>query len=247
MEILPYVLIIIVGLVSGVLSGIGGGGGSMLMIPLYVFLGLPAQNAVATMKFTGLGVIIGSLTAFRKTGHVRKEIVKAMIPVAIIIGLIAPLVFTVVASDTFQIILGILMLLLLPMLFLKKMKIDKPKKKHKAVGYSLFTGILFLQGVFGSGTGSLALFVLQGLFGLSKIEAMATRRAVVAVMGPIALVGVLIGGFVTIGYGIAGLVSMLVGTHIGTRITLKRGDTFITIAMAATIAVASVLMIFGAK
>ena len=245
MEILPYVLIVIVGLISGILSGLGGGGGSMLMIPLYIFLGLPAQNAVATMKLTGLGVTIGSLTAFRKKGHFRKDIVKVMAPIAVVIGLVTPIVFGAFEGRTFQVILAVVMLLLLPMLFLKKLSIKKPSRKHKLLGYSLYTIVLFIQGLFSSGTGGLATFVLQGLFGLSKAEAIATRRLVLAAMGPVALVALLISGFVSLLYGLVGLLGMLVGSHIGTKFALKKGETFISIAMAITIAAASVLMIIG--
>lgn len=62
MEIVPYILIAIVGFVSGIISGIGGGGGAMLMIPAFIFTGLPPQMAVATAKMSGLGgVLAGSL------------------------------------------------------------------------------------------------------------------------------------------------------------------------------------------
>ena len=55
METLPYIFIAIVGLLSGIVSGMSGGGGAMLMIPAFIFSGLPPQVAVATAKFSGLG------------------------------------------------------------------------------------------------------------------------------------------------------------------------------------------------
>jgi len=81
MEISPYVLIAIVGLISGIVSGIGGGGGAMLMIPAFIFTGLPPQAAVATAKMSGIGGDFGGLIAFIKSGHIRKDILKIMIPI----------------------------------------------------------------------------------------------------------------------------------------------------------------------
>ena len=71
MEILPYIFIGIVGLLSGIMSGISGGGGATLMIPALIFTGLPPQVAVATAKMNGLGGDFGGLLTIIKSGHVR--------------------------------------------------------------------------------------------------------------------------------------------------------------------------------
>ena len=36
MEILPYIIIAIVGLIAGIFSGITGGGGAIIMIPAFI-------------------------------------------------------------------------------------------------------------------------------------------------------------------------------------------------------------------
>ena len=173
--------------------------------------------AVATAKMSGLGADFGGLSAFLKSGHIRKDIIKVMIPIAVVIGLITPLVFAVIESRSFQIALAVIMLAMLPTLFIKKKLLKPPTRKHRFAGYSLYTAVLFLQGIFSGGTGSLAVYVLTLLLGTSKIEAMATRRVVVAVMGPIAFVALLIAGFVNVGFGLAGLVTVFIGTRIGTK------------------------------
>ena len=68
-----------VGLISGVVSGIGGGGGATLMIPAFIFTGLPPQMAVATAKMSGLGSDFGGLSDLFKSGQIRKDIVRVMI------------------------------------------------------------------------------------------------------------------------------------------------------------------------
>ena len=156
MEILPYIFIAIVGFVSGIVSGISGGGGAMLMIPAFIFTGLPPQVAVATAKLSGLGGDFGGLSGFLKSGHIRKDIIKVMMPIAVIVGLITPLVFAAVESKGFQIALAVFMILMLPTLFIKKKMLKRPTHKHKSIGYFLYTCVLFLQGIFRGGVGSLA-------------------------------------------------------------------------------------------
>lgn len=246
MEILPYILIALVGLISGILSGMTGGGGALIMIPAFIFSGLPPQVAVATAKLSGLGGDFGGLAAFIKSGHIRKDVIKVMIPIAVIIGLIVPFVFAVVANQGFQIALAVFMILMLPTLFIKKKALKRPTRKHKLIGYFLYSAVLFLQGIFSGGVGSLAVYVLTLLFGASKVETMATRRAVVAVMSPITVIALLVSGFVSIGLGLTALVTQFIGTHIGSKIILKRGETFISIMMAIAILISSIVLIINA-
>lgn len=246
MEILPYIIIAIVGFVSGIVSGISGGGGAMLMIPAFIFTGLPPQVAVATAKLSGLGGDFGGLSGFLKSGHIRKDIVKVMIPIAIIVGLITPLVFAAVESKGFQIALAIFMILMLPTLFIKKKTLKRPTRKHKSLGYFLYTCVLFLQGIFSGGVGSLAVYILTLLFGTTKLETMATRRVIVAILSPISLIALFISGFLNIGLGIAGLIPAFIGTYIGTKIVLKRGEMFVSIVMTITILISSLILIVTA-
>lgn len=246
MEMIPYILIAIVGLVSGIISGMSGGGGTLLTIPALIFAGLPPQFAVATAKMGGLGDDFGGLRVFAKSGHIRKDIIKVMLPIAIIIGLITPLVFAATESRGFQIALAIFMILMLPTLFIKKKTLKRPTRKHKFIGYSLYTCVLFLQGIFSGGVGSLAVYVLTLLFGTSKVETMATRRAIVAVMSPIAVLALLISGFVNVGFGLAALVTAFIGSQIGAKIILKRGEKFVSAVMAITIFASSVMLLISA-
>lgn len=246
MEIVPYIIFAIVGLLSGLISGIGGGGGTLLSIPTLIFLGLPPQVAVATAKMGGIGDDLGGLKVFARSGHVRKDIIKVMIPIAIVIGIMTPLVFTAVSSKEFQIALSVFMLLMLPTLFIKKKNIKPRTRKHRLAGFSLYSLVLFLQGIFSGGVGSLAVYVLTLLFGTSKIETMATRRAVVAVMSPIAVIALFIGGFVDVGFGLAGIFTAFIGAQIGAKITLKRGETFVAIVMAVVISVSSTVLLVQA-
>lgn len=245
MDLLPIILLFVGGLVTGVLSGISGGGAGMLMIPLMIAVGLSPQQAVATGKMSALGSAFGGLSAFRKSGHIRKDILKVMIPIAIVIGLLTPLVLIALDSEIMQNAIGIILLLMVPTLFIRKKSVIAHGVKKRGLGYFLYSIILTLQSLFGSGVGSLSLFVMTLLFGTSKIEANATKRAVTAVMTPLTFIGLLVAGFVHITYGLAAVVGSFIGTHLGSKIAIKKGDEFVTYAMAFVVSVSGLLLLLN--
>ena len=234
------------GLVAGVLSGMSGGGGGMLMIPAFIAIGLPPQNAVATGKMNGLGATVGGLSVFARSGHIRRDIVKVMAPIAVVIGLALPFVFSKIDSEVFQRLIGFVILLLIPMLFLKKKAQEHHSKARKKIGYILYSGILAMQALFGSGVGSLANFILVLLFGTSRIEANATKRAITAVLIPITFTALLIGGYVNLVIGFVGMVSMFVGTHYGSKIAIAKGELFATYSLAFVASLSALFLIFSA-
>lgn len=215
----------------------------MLMVPLFIAVGLSPQQAVATGKMSGLGAAFGGLAAFYKSGHIRKDILKVMIPVAVIVGLLAPLVFINLDGEIMQTIIGVVLLCMVPTLFIRKRRLHVHTKKKKGLGYALYSFVLTMQALFGSGVGSLSLFVMTLLLGTSKIEASATKRAVTAILTPLTFVGLLVAGFVHVLYGIAAVTGSFIGTHLGSRIAIKKGDEFVTYAMAAVVTLSAVLLL----
>lgn len=216
--------------VTGIASGVSGGGAGLVMMPLAIAVGLPPQTAVGTMKMAGLGSAFGGLSVFAKSGHVRTDIVKIMAPIAIVIGLATPFIFKSIDAGVFQNILGVILLVMAPTLFIKKKNL-RPSRRKQGVGYALYSGILSLQALFGAGVGTLANFVLTLLLGTSKLEANATKRAVTAILAPLTFAGLLVTGFVSVPHGIALLCGSFAGTHLGSKIAIKKGEEFVTYAM----------------
>jgi uncharacterized membrane protein YfcA len=243
MDLLPIILLFVGGLVTGVLSGISGGGAGMLMIPLMIAVGLSPQQAVATGKMSALGSAFGGLSAFRKSGHIRRDIFKVMLPIAIIIGLLTPLIFIKLDSEVMQKAIGVILLLMVPTLFIRKKSTMIHGSKRRRLGYFLYSIVLTLQSLFGSGVGSLSLFVMTLLFGTSKIEANATKRAITAVITPLTFVGLFIAGFVHVIYGLAAITGSFIGTHFGSKIAIRKGDEFVTYAMAFVVSISAGILL----
>lgn len=230
--------------VTGILSGMSGGGAGLIMTPLAIAVGLPPQTAVGTMKMAGLGAAFGGLSVFAKSGYIRKDILKVMLPIAVGIGIATPFIFQLIDSVAFQKILGILLIILTPTLFIRKIAL-KPSRKRRGIGYALYSGILTLQALFGTGVGALANFVLTLLMGTTKLEANATKRAVTACLVPITFIGLLVTGFVSLPHGIVLLIAGFAGTHIGSKIAVNKGESFVTYAMATMAVISGIWLLFG--
>lgn len=233
------------GFVFGVLSGMSGGGAGLVLTPLAIAVGLPPQTAVGTMKMAALGAAFGGLSVFLKSGHIRRDILRVMIPVGVIIGLTAPFVFKLIEGEIFQKIIGVLVLLLVPTLFIKKTTTSTPSKRRRGLGFALYSLIMAIQALFSAGAGVLATFVLTLLFGTTKLEANATKRAVTAFIVPITFTGLLIAGYVSLPHGAVLLMAGFIGTHIGSKIALKKGEDFVTYATAIAAAVSGIWLLFG--
>lgn len=228
---LQVLILTVTGFFLGILSGIASGGVGAIMVPLAIAVGLPPQVAVGTLKMMGLGASFGGLSVFWKSGHVRKDILRVMVPIGITVGLMTPFIFQRIDSETFQTMLGIILVLMAPTLLIKKKGLHEPSRKRKGVGYFLYSIVLTLQALFGSGAGSLANFVLVLCFGTTKLEANATKRAVTAFLVPITFVGLLLTGYVSLVHGIPLMIASFIGTHIGSKIALRKGEEFVSYAM----------------
>ena len=48
-------------------------------------------------------------------------------------------------------------------------------------------------------------------------------------------------------YGIIGLVSVFIGTHLGSKIALKQSEDFVTVAMATVIFISGIALVVSAS
>jgi hypothetical protein len=122
-------------LISIVASFFGSliGGGTIISIPFLIMIGIPPQVAIATERFGELGQNITSFLKFLKS----KKIIWKYVPVLTIFSLISSLIGSNILINTnakiLNNIVGITILAILPLLFLKKelgikhINVSKPK------------------------------------------------------------------------------------------------------------------------
>ena len=237
------------GFVMAILSGIVGAGGGFVMTPLGIFLGLSPAQSVSTGKLSGLSVTIGSLFGMKSIhGRVSKARVIPVMVLAFIVGLLVPFVIKTMDSEVYQVTLGFILLLMIPVVIFKKVGIKPhhPKLWQKLAGGGLLTLALVLQGVFSGGLGTLVNIVLMGMLGMTAIEANLTKRWSQLILNTTIIFGVIGSGLIVWNVAAVGICSTFAGSYIGGKLAVNKGDTFIMRVMVALMFVSAIALIVGA-
>lgn len=239
------VLTFIMGVVSSILGGLGGGGGGAITVPYLIFIGLPPANAIATAKLGGIGAAAGAATAFKGKGLLQKHLLIPFMAIALVSSFVAAWLLPRIDPNLFEKIIGVTLLAMVPVMFLKKAALQ-PGERTKGwitVGFMLYIVFSFMQTLVGSGVGSLLVVVLMLLFGLTALQANATKRVAQAVQAVAMFVLMALQGFVVWTHGIAGLLGSTIGAYIGGRIAVKKGSQFVKMIMAVIMAVSGTLLL----
>jgi len=235
----------VAGFVMAVLSGMSGGGAGFIMTPLGILLGLTPAQAVSSGKLNGLAVTLGALGSLRSKQPVRKRLVATIVGLALAIGLVTPHVIRSLDSDAYRLIIGVLILLMIPVLIVKKVghTTRRPTTAQKGLGGVLLVVSLFLQGAFSSGMGTLVNLVLMGLLGQSANEANITKRYSQLVLNVTIVLGVLGSGLIVWPVVIAGLFGNVTGGYLGGHIATRKGDKFTADVLLVLTGMAAVFLI----
>ncbi len=202
----------------------------MITTPLGILLGLSPAQSIATGKFSGLSVTAGSLIGMRKSPQriSKKRVIPVML-LAFVCGLVASRIITSLDNDTYRLLIAVLLLLMIPVLFVKKIGISarQTSKLQKIIGGFLLSFALLLQGSFSTGLGTLVNLVLMGMFGMTATEASITKRWSALILNTTVIFGVIGSGLIAGNVVIVAMVSTFVGSYIGGKVAIRKGDAFI--------------------
>lgn len=229
-----------------IFSGMAGAGAGFIITPVTILLGLTPAQAVSTNKFNGIANAIGSLSGLRSyRGHISKRSIAVIMALAFAIGLISPLLIKSLESRWYQIILGIILLLMIPVMVYKHIGVSaaKPSRPRKVVGGVLLSISLFLQGAFSGGLGTLVNVVLMGLLGMTANEAHITKRWSQLILNVTIIFGVLGSGLIVWPVALTGVAGSLAGSSLGARIAVRRGDTFAVHVLIALMGLSALVLI----
>ena len=224
--------------------------GAIISTPLMVVLGLSPPQAIATAKFSGFGVSLGASTRFYKEKITDKRTVILFSIMGAVGALAGSLTLSHFSQHTefIQKLMGLVTLVLgVPLIYLRGagLKARPRSRQTKILGLFVLTLCVFLQVSVGAGIGSLQMFVLIGLFGMTALVANATRRAMQLTVATISLIVFMITGLVNYKYGVVGFITSLAGGYIGAHIAVKKGNKFIINLFAVISILLALQLILG--
>jgi len=245
-EIILLLLVSLIGLVTGFFDSIIGAGG-LISVPSLVFLGLPPQIAIATDRLGTIGQTFTALIKFWKA----KKIVWRYVPILAVISLAGSLIGANILLNVDQKILesvvGVLILILLPLIFLKKdlgVKQAKPSRSKNIVGLLIYFAIMIFAGFFGQGTGPMIFYALTFFLGLTMIEVLGTGIIPWFVLSISSVIIFALNGIIDYKIGIVLFITMSIGSYIGAHVAIKKGDLWVKRLFVLFVIISGIKLLF---
>lgn len=238
-------LTFVVAFITSIFSGMSGGGGGFFMVPYFIFIGLSPANAIATMKLSGTGTNFGSVAAFKGKGLVRKKLVVPFMAITFSCALLAAWLLPRIDAVLLEHLIGGLLIVMAPTLFIHRGAFQPGPRTTPwiVLGFIAYTFSTFLQTLVGTGMGTLIVLTLMFLFGLNALEASATKRVAGTVQTVVLLILLGLQGLVVWAYGIAGFCGSLIGSHIGARIAIRKGNQFVKAMLAVVMLTSGIALL----
>ncbi|MEX0287940.1 MAG: sulfite exporter TauE/SafE family protein [Flavobacteriaceae bacterium] len=244
-----YVLLVVVGFAVGFINTVAGGG-SLISLPVLIFLGLPPsvangtnrvavaiQNVMATAGFKSKGVSTYPFNTYLGISALLGAIIGAYIAVDI-------------KGETFNRILAIIMIIVV-LIIIFKPKIKLEEMQELITGKYLWLGIIafFFFGIYGgfinAGLGFIIILFLHYVNQMSLVRANATKVVVVLIYTLAALVVFVLNDKVIWEVGLILAVGNGTGAWLASRISVNKGDGFIkTFLVIMVVAMAIKLWFF---
>ncbi|MFD2568247.1 sulfite exporter TauE/SafE family protein [Pseudotenacibaculum haliotis] len=229
---LDYIFLIIVGLVAGAIN-ILAGGGSLLTLPMLIFLGVPPSIANGTNRIAIIIQNIFAVKGFQSKG-VSAFPFSIYLAASATVGAIFGAILAVhyVKDDIFNKILGVIMVLVV-IFMVSKRKSSTEELMERITGKYLWLGVIafFFVGLYGgfiqAGVGFIMLLALSSINRISLVKSNAIK-VFVALIYSIAAVAVFThGDAINWKYGLILSVGNATGGWIASRWSVNKGDELI--------------------
>lgn len=228
-EIITLVSVFFIGLLASIFGTLVGGG-SLLSIPFLIMIGLPPQVAIATERFGGLGQTVAAFFKFFKSKKIVWKYVPLLTVISVSGSLIGANILVSIDPKVLHNIIGVTLLVLLPLIFLKRdlgIQRSEVSRNKIIVGSVIYFLVQIFAAFFGGGTGTLIVYALMFFFGLTILEATATKIIPWFFLSISSLIIFALKGIVDYKVGLVLLVGMSIGGYIGAHLALKKGDAWV--------------------
>ncbi|MBT5788017.1 MAG: sulfite exporter TauE/SafE family protein [Flavobacteriaceae bacterium] len=246
----PFDILILIG--AGLFAGFVNtmaGGGSLLTLPLLIFLGLPPATANGTNR---IAIIVSASSA--TIGFRSKNI--SSFPLSIYLGIAAffgALIGSRIAVEIdgllFNKILAIIMIVVVVLMVFKpnyKADLLQARTTGKTLIWSMVA--FFFIGIYGgfinAGIGFIIMLFLNYVNKLDLVRVNATKVTLVLIYTTAALATFILSGHIDLKYGIALAVGNAAGAFFASRYAVKKGEGVIKTVMMIMVVAMSVKLWF---
>ncbi len=245
---LELILLAFVGLVTGVINTLAGGG-SLLTLPMLIFLGLPPSVANGTNRIAILIQSIVTNAGFRSKG-VNTYPFSIYFGISATIGAIIGAQLAVeIDGDLFNKILAIIMVVVVAYLvFNRKVKledlVERVSGKHLWISIILFFFVGIYGGFIQAGVGFLMLLVLSGINRFSLVKSNALKIVVTGIYTVFAVIIFVINDKINWEYGLILAFGNAIGGWFASRWSVSKGDGLVKIFLVIMVIIMAIKLWF---
>ncbi len=247
MEWYQYAAIVVAGFAAGFINTLAGSG-SLITLPLLIFLGLPATVANGTNRVAILLQNVVGVSSFRhqKMLNLRRALILAA-PAAVG-GVIGAQIAVDLDEQTMRHVIGALMVIMLVVVIVRPKRwlegrIAADSDKTTIVQMITFFGIGLYGGFIQAGVG---VFLLAGLVlsaGYDLVRANAVKVLIVLCFTAFALVVFVLNDQVDWFIGLILALGNMSGAFVASRMAVKRGAKFVRYLLIAVLIVSAVMLL----
>ena len=222
------------------------GGGGLISLPAYLFVGLPPHTAIGCNKFSAACGTTLSAARFFKNGAVDWQVAAVSAVCSSISSYIGIRIALMINQETLKTVLVIVLPIVAVLLLFKRnfgtenQSAEIPKKK--AFILAACTGLLigFYDGLIGPGTGTIAIIVFSAWMKYDLKTASGNAKVMNLASNYATLIAVITGNKVVYSIAIPAAVFGIIGNYIGAGFAIKKGTAFIKPLMICVI-----VLLFG--
>jgi uncharacterized membrane protein YfcA len=228
-EIFTLFSVFLIGILASFFGTIVGGG-TLLSIPFLIMVGLPPQVAIATERFGGIGQTIAAFSKFLKSKKIVWKYVFGLTVISVAGSVIGSNILINIDPILLRNIVGLTILVLLPLLFLKKdlgIEHTMVSKRKIITGSIIYFFVQIFAAFYGGGTGILIAYTLMICFGLTVLESTATKIIPWFFLSISSLIIFANKGIINYKMGVVMMMGMAIGAYFGAHVALKKGNLWV--------------------
>ena len=241
MEILDVGLILVTGVVAGFMNTLGGGG-SLLTLPMLIFLGSPAAVANGTNRIALMVQNIVGVSNFRRKGFFYPKLGIILAIPAVFGSLIGAKFAISVPEELFQKILAIIMIVVMILIltrpekrFLKEIEGENLSTVRLVVSIFVFFGVGLYGGFINAGVGFVIIVALTLITGMSLVKINSLKLFIVLIYIFSSFIVFLVHGKVDWILGLTLAIGNALGAYLGSNFAVSKGDKWIRVFIVIAI------------
>ena len=232
-----------VGVLSGFLNVVAGGG-SLLALPVLIFMGLPGNMANGTNRVAIVAQNVSAFTSFSRKGYSELGTMLTLALCAVPGAALGAYLGTQVSGELFNRILGGLMIVLLILMSTKpRDAVVTEKPRRLVLGHILMVAVGFYGGFIQAGVGFFLMAVLYRVVGLDLVRVNAFKVFIIGIYTLVALGIFADKGQVLWLAGASLAAGTTIGGWIGAHYTIKRGERLIRVVLNVVLVVMAIRLL----